>query len=136
VIRLAADRTHGRRFVELLRAGGLDVTTMADVWGEGAVRRSDLDWIRWAGARRRVALTADDSIRLLRAKREALVAVRLQVFCFPHGALSVDDQVRRLLSRRSTIARLVAERPGPWLAVLYDARTTIAWPPPRNPPDA
>ena len=134
MIRLAVDRTHGRRFVEQLRAAGLDVTTMADVWGDGAAQRTDLDWIRWAGARRRIALTADDSIHLLRAKRETIQAVRLQVFCFPHGNLPVADRVRRVLRRRSAMARLAADHPGPWLAVLYDDRAAITWPPPAAAP--
>lgn len=129
MIRLAVDRTLGRRFVERVRAGGLEVTTMADVWGDGCAARSDVDWIRWAGARRRVALTADESIRYLRAKRDAIVAVRLQVFCFPHSALPVAEQVRRVLALRSAMERLAAERPGPWLAALYDGRAAVTWPP-------
>jgi PIN like domain len=128
MIRLAVDRTLGRRFVERLRAGGLDVTTMADIWGEGAAQRSDVDWIRWAGARRRVALTADESIHFLRAKRDAVVAVRLQIFCFPHTVLPVGEQARRVLSLHPAMERLAADRPGPWLATLYDDRTAITWP--------
>jgi len=130
MIRLAVDRTHGRRFVEQLRAGGLEVTTMADVWGAGAAERSDVDWIRWAGARRRVAITADDSIHFLRAKRDAIQAVRLQIFCFPHSSLTVAEQVRRVLTLRPSMERLAAERPGPWVAVLYDGRAAITWPTP------
>ncbi|HEY3261600.1 MAG TPA: hypothetical protein VGJ95_15255 [Pseudonocardiaceae bacterium] len=122
------DRTHGRRFVEQLRAGGLEVTTMADVWGIGAAERSDVDWIRWAGARRRVAVTADDSIHFLRAKRDAIVAVRLQVFCFPRHVLPVAEQARRVLALQPSMQRLAADRPGPWVAVLYDNRATITWP--------
>lgn len=128
MIRLAADRTHGQRFVGLLRAGGLEVTTMADVWGEGACERTDLDWIRWAGARRRLALTADDSVHFLRAKREAIQAVRLQIFAFPHGTLTVDEQARRVLALHPAIERLAADRRGPWLAVLYDDRIAVTWP--------
>lgn len=128
MIRLVVDRTHGRRFVEQLRAGGIEVTTMADVWGASAAERSDVDWIRWAGARRRVALTADDSIRFLRAKRDAIQAVRLQVFYFPHSTLTVAEQARRVLALRSSMERLAAERPGPWLAVLSATRAIPTWP--------
>jgi hypothetical protein len=128
MMRLAVDRTHGRRFVEQLRAGGLEVTTMTDVWGAGAAERSDVDWIRWAGARRRAALTADDSIHHLRAKRDAIQAVRLQIFAFPHGNLTVAEQARRVLALRPSMERLAAERPGPWVAVLYDGRVAVTWP--------
>jgi len=128
VIRLAVDRTLGRRFVEQLRSGGLEVTTLADVWGDGAGQRTDVDWIRWAGARRRVALTADESIRYLRAKRDAILAVRLQVCCFPHNNLTAAEQARRVLSLRPAIERLAAERSGPWLAALYDDRVAVTWP--------
>ena len=128
MIRLAVDRTHGLRFVEQLRAAGLEVTTMADIWGDAAGERSDVDWIRWAGARRRLALTADDSIHLLRAKRDAILTVRLQIACFPHGNLTVAERARRVLTLHPAIQRLVTERPGPWLAVLYDDRVTLTWP--------
>ena len=128
MIRLAVDRTLGRRFVERLRAAGLEVTTLADVWGEGAAQRTDVDWIRWAGARRRVALTADESVRHLRAKRDAILAVRLQVCCFPHHSLTAEEQADRVLSLRPSIERLATERPGPWLAALYDGRVTLTWP--------
>lgn len=123
------DRTQGRRLVEELRAAGLEVTTPADVWGEGAAQRTDVDWIRWAGAHRRIALTADESIGHLAAKRDALVAVRLQVFCFPHNSLTLAERVRRVLARRGSMQRLVDERPGPWIAVLYDGHLAVRWPP-------
>ena len=110
-----------------LRDAGIDVTTLADVWGEQAAQRSDVDWIRWAAAHRRVALTADESIRYLRAKREAIMAVRLQVFCFPHTGVTVDEQVRRV-RRLSGAMRRAADRPGPWLAVLYEDRLAVSWP--------
>jgi PIN like domain len=103
------------------------VTTPADVWGEGAAQRTDVDWIRWAGAHRRVALTADESILFLKAKRDAIVAVRLQAFCFPHHALAVSDQVGRVLAQQRAMRRLVAERPGPWLAALYDGHVEVKW---------
>lgn len=119
MIRLVVDRTLGRRFVERLRAAGIQVTTLDDVWGEAAAQRTDVDWIRWAGAHRRVALTADESIRFLKAKRDAIETARLQVFCFPHNCLVVAERVRRVLALTPAMERLVGQRPGPWLAALY-----------------
>ncbi len=111
-----------------LRDAGIDVTTLADVWGQQAAQRSDVDWIRWAAAHRRVALTADESIRYLKAKREAIMAVRLQVFCFPHTGITVAEQVRRVHRLTGAMRRLTAERAGPWLAVLYEDRLALSWP--------
>lgn len=111
-----------------LRDAGLDVTTLADVWGQQAAQRSDVDWIRWAAAHRRVAFTADESIRYLRAKRDAVLSARLQVFCFPHTSLDVAEQVARTLRLAGSMRRLAADRPGPWLATLYDDRLSVTWP--------
>ncbi|HEY0638042.1 MAG TPA: hypothetical protein VGD67_10375 [Pseudonocardiaceae bacterium] len=122
------DRTQGRRLVDGLRAAGLDVTTFADVWGDHAARRSDVDWIRWAAAHRRVALTADESIGYLEAKRHAILASRLQVLCFPQGGLPVAERLRRVLALAGAIDRLATRRPGPWLATLYDDRLIVTWP--------
>lgn len=124
------DRTQGRRFVEQVRAAGIDLATLEDVWGADAAQRSDVDWIRWAGAHRRAALTGDESIRFLRAKREAILAVRLQVFCFPHHSLDVAERVRRVVTLAGSMRRLVAERPGPWVAALYEGRVQVSWPKP------
>lgn len=101
---------------------------MADIWGAAAAERSDVDWIRWAAAHRRVVLTADESIRYLRAKRDALLAVRLQAFCFPHVDLTLAEQVRRVLALTPAMRRLAAQRPGPWVATLYDDRVAVTWP--------
>jgi hypothetical protein len=131
---LAVDRTLGARFVERVRGAGIDVTTLADVWGEQAAQRSDVDWIRWAAAHRRVAFTADESIRYLRAKRDAILSARLQVFCFPHIGIDVAEQVRRAVRLTGSMRRLATERPGPWLAVLYDDRIAVSWPTPAPSP--
>lgn len=104
------------------------MTTLDDVWAQDAAQRSDVDWIRWAAAHRRVAFTADESIRYLKAKREAILSARLQVFCFPHTGIDVAEQVRRTVRLAGSMRRLATERPGPWLAVLYDDRLAVSWP--------
>lgn len=113
-----------------LRAADLDVTTLADIWGEEAAQRvPDDEWIRYAGERAMIALTADDAIRYYPPNKEALLGSSLRVFCFPHGNLTWRSQVERILGNRHRMERYVAEMPGPWLAKLYSDQVEVVWPP-------
>lgn len=67
------DRSLGKSIVEALRATGLTVHSMADVYGEERAQRlADEVWLRDAGKNDWIVLTKDDAIRRRPAERDAL----------------------------------------------------------------
>ena len=124
------DRISGRRFVVALRAAGVSVVTLADVWGEQQAQDiPDPMWISHAAERGYTGITADDDLRYAPSNKQALTNSGLRVFCFPNGNLPWQTQVGRVLAHLLEIDRLVTEVPGPWMAKLYGGRVEIVWPP-------
>jgi len=124
------DRTNGRRFVGALRAAGVSVVTLADVWGEPQAQDiPDPTWISYAAERGYTALTADDDLRYAPSNKQALTNSGLRVLCFPNGNLPWRTQVGRVLAHLLEIDRLITEVPGPWMAKLYGDGVKIVWPP-------
>ncbi len=124
------DRTNGRRFVGALRAAGVSVVTLADVWGEQQAQDiPDPMWISHAAERGYTGLTADDDLRYAPSNKQALTNSGLRVFCFPNGNLPWRTQVGRVLAHLLEIDRLVTDVPGPWMAKLYGYGVEIVWPP-------
>lgn len=67
------DRSLGKSIVESLRATGLTVHSMADIYGERRAQLlADEVWLRDAGANDWIVLTKDDAIRRRPAERDAL----------------------------------------------------------------
>lgn len=76
------DRSLGRSIAEGLRGAGLEVLTVADVYGEARAQRlPDVEWLTDAGRRDWIVLTKDDRIRRRPAERDALLAARVCAFC-------------------------------------------------------
>lgn len=81
------DRSLGKSIVEGLRAAGLTVHSMADVYGEKRSQRLDDEiWLRDAGKNDWIVLTKDDAIRRRPAERDALTEAGARVFCLTSDA--------------------------------------------------
>lgn len=124
------DRSLGRRTVPAaLRACGLAVYTMAEVYGERFGQGlKDETWLRDVGERGWVVLMKDDAIRRRPAEREALIAGGVRAFCLTNAQLRGEEQARRLVQNRHRILRQ-ALRPGPYIYGVYEGRISRLWPP-------
>ncbi len=123
------DRSLGRRVVpQALRASGLVVHTMADVYGErvGQGLRDEV-WLRDVGERGWVVLMKDDAIRRRPAERDALIAGGVRAFCLTNAQLRGEEQARRLVENRHRILRQAAQ-PGPYIYGVYERRIQRLWP--------
>jgi hypothetical protein len=123
------DRSLGRRIVpNALRAAGVTVHTMADVYGEQIGQRlTDETWLRDIGRRDWVVLMKDDAIRRRPAEREALIAGGVRAFCLTNAQLRGDEQARRLVANLDAIQRQAAN-PGPYIYGVYENGIRRLWP--------
>jgi hypothetical protein len=100
------DRSLGKSIVEGLRAAGLTVLSMADVYGEERAQRlPDEIWLRDAGDKGWVVLTKDDAIRRRPAERDAMIEAAVRVFCLTTAQLRGTEHTERFVTNRHRIAR-------------------------------
>jgi PIN like domain len=123
------DRSLGRRVVpDALRASGLVVHTMADVYGEQVGQGlQDETWLREIGQRGWVVLMKDDAIRRRPAERDALIEGGVRAFCLTNAQLRGEEMARRFVENRHRILRQ-SMRPGPYIYGVYDGRVDRLWP--------
>ena len=124
------DRSLGRLVVPAaLRAHGLVVRTMADVYGERVGQGlRDETWLRDVGEHGWVVLMKDDAIRRRPAERDALTTGGVRAFCLTNAQLRGEEQARRLVANRHRILRQ-AQRPGPYIYGVYEDHIDRLWPP-------
>lgn len=126
------DRSLGKSIVEGLRAAGLTVHSMADVYGEGRAQRlPDETWLRDAGKNDWIVLTKDDAIRRRPAERDAMIDAAVRVFCLTTAQLRGAEQTERFVQNRHRIIRQ-ARRPGPFIFGVYEKGLKRLWPPSGN----
>ena len=113
---LFLDRSLGRVQVpSLLRAAGLRIHTLAEVYGVPADEGiTDVEWLRHAGDRAWPVLMKDERIRYRPAERAALVAHAVQAFFLTNGNLDARTMASRYLAVLDEIATACGE-PGPFL---------------------
>lgn len=122
------DRSLGKSIVEGLRAAGLVVHSMADVYGEKRAQRLDDEiWLRDAGKNDWIVLTKDDAIRRRPAERDALTEAAVRVFCLTNRHLRGVEQTKRFVSNRHRILRQ-ARMPGPYIYGVYEKGLKSLWP--------
>jgi PIN like domain len=122
------DRSLGKSIVEGLRAVGLTVHSMADVYGEKRAQRlPDEVWLRDAGKNDWIVLTKDDAIRRRPAERDALIGAAVRVFCLTNRSLRGVEQTERFVSNRHRIIRQ-ARKPGPYIYGVYERGLKRLWP--------
>jgi hypothetical protein len=123
------DRSLGRSIVDGLRAAGLIVYSMADIYGEDQAQRlTDEVWLRDAGKHCWVVLTKDDAIRRRPAERDAMIDATARVFCLTTAKLRGVEQTERFVQNRHRIVRQ-ARKPGPYIYGVYEKSLKRLWPP-------
>lgn len=122
------DRSLGKSIVEGIRATGLTVHSMADVYGEkpGQLLPDEV-WLRDAGENDWIVLTKDDAIRRRPAERDALTEAAVRVFCLTNRNLRGAEQTERFVSNRHRILRQ-ARKPGPYIYGVYESGLRRLWP--------
>ena len=112
---LFLDRSLGRRQVpELLRAAGLRLRTLAEVYGIPADETiPDVDWLTRAGREGWVVLMKDDRIRYRPTERAAVIDHRVRAFCLTSGNLRARDMAALYLAVLDPLAEACTQ-PGPF----------------------
>ncbi len=113
---LFLDRSLRRRQVpDLLRASGIRLHTLAEVYGIPADEQvSDVDWLGHAGDRGWPVLMKDDRIRYRPAERAAVIAHGVQAFCLSSGNLRALAMAHQFISVLDDLAA-ACRQPGPFL---------------------
>lgn len=113
---LFLDRSLGRRQVpDLLRAAGLHLQTLAEVYGVPADETiADVEWLARAGHEGWVVLMKDDRIRYRPAERAALIDHRVRAFCLTSGNLRAAEMAQLYLAVLGKIVS-ACTAPGPFL---------------------
>ena len=106
----------------LLRAAGLTVHTLVDVYGpDHADRVADSGWLRHAGVRGWPVLMKDQRIRYRPTERAVLAAHRVTAFCLTGDTLTARVMAGHFLTALDGIARACAS-PGPALHLISASR--------------
>jgi len=122
------DRSLGKSIVEGLRAAGLSVRSMAEVYGEKPGQLlADEVWLRDAGENDWIVLTKDDAIRRRPAERDALTEAAVRVFCLTNRNMRGEEQTERFVSNRHRILRQ-ARKSGPYIYGVYEKGLKRLWP--------
>jgi hypothetical protein len=122
------DRSLGKSIVVGLRAVGLTVHSMADVYSERPGQLlADEVWLRDAGRNDWIVLTKDDAIRRRPAERDALTDAAVRVFCLTNRNLRAKEQTARFVSNRHRILQR-ARKPGPYVYGVYENQLRLLWP--------
>ena len=113
---LFLDRSLGRRQVpDLLRAAGVQLQTLAEVYGIPADEDvADVEWLRLAGTHGWPVLMKDERIRYRAVERQALIALAVQAFCLTSGNLRATQMAEQFLTAMHDISTACAT-PGPFL---------------------
>jgi hypothetical protein len=113
---LFIDRSLGRRQVpDMLRAAGLRLHTLAEVYGIPADETiADVEWLTRAGREGWVVLMKDERIRYRPAERAAVLDHSVRAFCLTSGNLRATDMASLYLGVLDRIAAACAA-PGPFL---------------------
>jgi hypothetical protein len=118
--RFFLDRNLGRYAVPRgLRAGGVDVVTLAERYGIPRDERiTDVHWMREAAERGEAVVMCDDAIRKRNPEeRRVLLDVELQTFIV-NGQLPAAEVVRRFLVCLAAIER-ACRRLGPFVYLIH-----------------
>ena len=103
------------RRAELLRAAGLRLQTLSEVYGIPADENvADVEWLRLAGTRAWIVLMKDERNRYRAAERQALVGHEVRAFCLTSGNLRAHQMAEIYVSAMNAITD-ACMAPGPFL---------------------
>jgi predicted nuclease of predicted toxin-antitoxin system len=106
------DRNIGISVVASLRAAGLTVHSLADVYGNDRSQEvTDPEWISLAGRSGFVALTKDKRIRHRPAESEAVLLAKLHLFALVAGNANLRETAAAFLAAERRMAE-IADREG------------------------
>ncbi len=106
----------GKRAIEVLRAGGCDITTCHDLGLKGV--RDDV-WIPVAAKLGFVIITADVKMRRVPAEKAAILAARARVVAVRiHGNITTVDVAQNIINSRRVLERFVRKQEAPWMVTL------------------
>jgi hypothetical protein len=116
---LFLDRSLGRRQVpDLLRAAGLRLRTLAEVYGIPADETvEDVEWLARAGREGWAVLMKDERIRYRPAERATVITHNVRAFCLTSGNLRAAAMAEQYLAVLDRLASACSE-PGPFLYVV------------------
>ncbi len=102
------DRSLGRiKAPALLRAAGIELRTLAEVYGIPADEKvTDLEWLELAGSRAWPVLMKDERIRYNPAERAALIQYGVQAFCLTNGNMSSAEMADSFLAAMDRIIEI------------------------------
>jgi hypothetical protein len=123
------DRSLSQRSLPVtLRAAGLIVRTLTDVYGEQLAQQTDdATWLALAGERGWVVLCKDDHIRRRPAELQAMAEGKVRVFCLTNAQLTFAEQAERFIANRHRIIQ-ASRKPGPYVYGVYQDRIDKLWP--------
>lgn len=120
---LFVDRSLGRLQVPaLLRAAGLELTTLAEHYGIPADEEvADVDWLALAGENGWAVLMKDDRIRRVSEERSALHNSGVRAFVITSGNLRANEMAQRFIDNVQAMAAACAD-PGPFAYSVHATR--------------
>jgi hypothetical protein len=103
----------------LLRAAGLQLTTMREHYGEALGQMTaDPDWIALTAQQRLDRFHKDAAIRRNELERQSVLASGARLFCVPRADITAEQLARRYLANLPAIARAACQ-PGPYIYGVY-----------------
>lgn len=122
------DRSLGRYVLpDRLRAAGLEVVRLTDVWPRREQRLPDDAWLRRCAAEGWAALSSDDAF-LADYGQDAIAACGARVF-HVKASLTAATQADLVLNHLDAITRRFHETPPPFLARIRQDAVRITWSP-------
>lgn len=120
---LFLDRSLGRIQVpDLLRAHGLRLVTLAEVYGFPADEEiDDITWLADAGRHGWAVLMKDARIRRRSAEQRALIDHRVRAFCLAAGSLRSAEMAERFVTNLGAMAA-ACSYPGPFIYAVHATR--------------
>jgi hypothetical protein len=124
------DRNIGSSVITSLRAAGLTVHSLADLYGNDRSQQvTDPEWITLAGRRGFVALTKDKRIRHRPAESEAVLEAGVHLFALVAGNANLRETAAAFLAAEPRMAEIAANCGGGVIWVVHrDGRIVRQWP--------
>ena len=114
---------------DALRAAGVAVHVMADVYGERIGQGlADTEWLRDAGEHGWVVLMKDDKIRYRPAELESLTTSGVRAFCLTNANLRGADMAQRFVEALPKIQKIASDQDGPYIYGVYSNGVRPLWP--------
>lgn len=100
---------------QLLRAAGIELTTMREHYGENVGQSvDDVDWLIESADRGWIGFCKDAAIKRNEAERETVIARGARLFVVPRADVSAAEVAARFINNLTAITK-AASQPGPFI---------------------